>query len=179
MNFSPTSKKAALVLLFATSCVVAAADRVEFKVVDRIKFSVPGDWPVIANKSTAEKTVFGFQIPNPGDTGTSDSSNLSIVASYLKDAQDRDAFQQKASSTDRKAEEKKLVEGWRCTTFSAMQGSTQYTLWDCYRFVAECGVSVRIAWPHLPKNPPDYDDQMGKVLSDFLVGVGPYKQGSR
>jgi hypothetical protein len=160
-----------LVLLGCTSAV--ASEQVTFTILDRIQFSVPGDWPVIASKSTAEKTIFAFQIPNAADEGTPDSSNLSIQSSYLKDAKDKDAFEKKASSPAPPAQEKKFLDGWRCSSFQAMQKSTQYVDWDCYRVVSDCGVFVRIAWPHLPKNPPDYDKQMETVLSDFLASVSP------
>jgi hypothetical protein len=162
-------------LLFSASPSIAA-DRVVFTVVERVQFSVPSDWPVISSKSTPEKTVFAFQVPNAADEGTSDSSNLVIVSSYLKGAEDRAAFEKKASSPGHDAQGKKLVDGWRCSTFSAMQKSTEYVDWDCYRVVADCGVFVRAAWPHLPKNPPDYDAQMETVLSDFLTSVAPSKK---
>jgi len=166
-----------LVIGVLTTADAAAPDVVDFTIVNRVQFSVPANWPVIANKSTSEKTVFAFQIPNSADEGTSDSSNLSIIATDLKTAQDRDAFQTSPPSTDQNAQEKKLVEGWRCTTFSAVQHSTHtaYVIWDCRRVVADCGVSVRLAWPHLPKNPSDYDSQMEMVLSNFLTSVGPFK----
>jgi hypothetical protein len=174
--------KRTFVLFGFVTCLLSAAttpatDVVDFTIVDRVQFSVPGDWPVIASKSTSEKTVFGFQIPNAADKGTSDSSNLSIIATDLRAAQDRDAFQKQVSGTDHNAQEKDLVEGWGCSTFSAIQHSTQvqYVIWDCRRTIADCGVSVRIAWPHLPKNPPDYDKQMEMVLSNFLTSVGPFK----
>lgn len=175
------SKKTFVLFVFMTcllsATTAAATDVVDFTIVDRIQFSVPGDWPVIANKSTSEKTVFAFQIPNAADEGTSDSSNIVIVARDLKTAQDRDAFQRNASGTDHNAQEKDLVEGWECSTFSAVQHSTptQYAIWDCRRIIAECGVSVRIAWPHLPGNPPNYDKQMEMVLSNLLESVGPFK----
>jgi hypothetical protein len=162
------------VLLFCILASVAVAtDRVVFTVVDRIQFAVPGEWPVVASKSTPEKTVFAFQIPNKAEKGTPDSTNLSIVSAYLKDAQDKDAFEKKAASSEPNSQEKKLVEGWQCRSFSGMQKSTQYVIWDCYRIVAGCGVFVRIAWPHLPNNPSDYDKQMETVLSDFLISVIP------
>jgi hypothetical protein len=175
------SKKTFVLFVFVT-CLLSVAtapatDLVDFTIVDRVQFSVPADWPVIANKSTSEKTVFAFQIPNAADKGTSDSSNLSIIAMDLKAAEDRDAFQKQASDTNHNAQEKDLVEGWGYSTFSSIQRSTsvQYVIWDCRRIIADCGVSVRIAWPHLPKNPPDYDKQMETVLSNFLTGVGPFK----
>jgi hypothetical protein len=165
---------ATLILLPLLSAIPAvASDQVVFTIVDRVRFSVPGDWPVIASKSTPEKTVFGFQIPNPADKGTPDSTNLSIVSLYLKDTQDKDAFEKKSSSPDHPAQEKTVVDGWRCTTFSAMQKSTQYVALDCRRIVNDCGVWVRIAWPHLPKNPADYDKRMEAILSDLLASVVP------
>ena len=163
-----------LAVVLVAASLAAATDYVEFSVVERIRFSVPGDWPVIASKSTADKTVFAFQIPNNVDEGTSDSSNLVITSVYLKNANDRDAFQKRANA-DQAATEKKLVEGWRCASFSANQKSTEYVIWDCYRIVADCGLWVRIAWPHLPKNPTDYDVQMETVLSEFLLSVAPSK----
>jgi len=173
-------KKAFVLFLSLTAVLVPAiaapTDMVDFTIVKRFQFSVPADWKVVANKSTAEKTVFAFQIPNPADEGTSDSSNLSVIATELKTPKERDAFQTAPSSTDPNAQEKAIVEGWRCSTFSAMQESThtQYVIWDCRRLVADSGVSVRLAWPHLQKNPPDYDRQMETILSNFLSGVGPF-----
>ena len=164
----------ALLLCLAAS-IALASDYVEFSVVERIRFSVPGNWPVISSKSTAEKTVFAFQIPNRADKKTSDSSNLVIVASYLSNPQEREDFEKKASTIENNATEQKLVEGWRCSTFTGTQKSTQYVVWDCYRTVADCGVKVRVAWPRLPKNPRDYDKQMEAILSDFLTSVAPSK----
>jgi hypothetical protein len=159
------------------AALASAADLVDFTIVGRVQFSVPADWPVIASKAGSEKAVFAFQIPNAADEGTSDSSNLSIIATDLKSAQDRDAFQKETPDANQNAQEKSLVEGWECSAFSASQRSTQteYVIWDCRRLIADCGVSVRIAWPHLPKNPPDYDKQMEIVLSSFLTRVGPFK----
>ena len=162
-------------LLFIAASMATATDYVEFSVVERIRFSVPGDWPVISSKSSAEKTVFAFQIPNRADKNTSDSSNLVIVSSYLANAQEKEDFEKQASTVENNAKEQKLVEGWRCSTFTGMQNSTQYVVWDCYHIVADCGVKVRIAWPHLPKNSPDYDEEMKVVLSKFLMSVLPTK----
>jgi len=167
-----------LIFLFLTFAVPLAAgtDKVDFSIVGGIQFTVPGNWPVIASKSGPEKAVFAFQIPNPADEGTPDSTNLSIVSSHLKDAKDREDFERKSLESKEHSEEKKLGDNWRCRTFSALQKSTEYVIWDCYRVIADCGVYVRIAWPHLPKNSPDYDKQMESVLSDFLASIAPSKK---
>jgi hypothetical protein len=168
--------RTAFFVLLASLCVAGATGYVDFTIFDRIKFSVPGDWPVLVSNSGAEKTVFAFQIPNAADEGTSDSSNLSIISSFLKNDRDREDFEKKGSNRDQDAKQRKLVEGWLCGSFSAMQRSTEYVVWDCYRAVGDCGVHVRLAWPHLPKNPTDYDNRMEAVLSDFLTSVGPSKK---
>jgi hypothetical protein len=174
-RFNPQIETIFFLAVFMASAAFSR-DMVTFTVVDRFQFAAPGNWKVIANKSDEAKTVFAFQIPNAADDGTPDSSNLSIVASYLKNAQDKDAFEKRIANPGHSAEEKKLVEGWRCSSFSAMQKSTQYVDWDCYRVVADCGVFVRIAWPHLPKNPADYDKQMEGALSGFLTSINPSKK---
>jgi hypothetical protein len=159
------SQRAFAVSIFAACLLASAApptDLVDFTIVGRVQFSVPAHWPVLADKSTGEKTVFAFQIPNAADEATPDSSNLSIIATDLKSAQDRDAFEKQVPNANQNAQKMNLVEGWKCSAFSAKQSSTQteYVIWNCRRVIADCGVSVRIAWPHLPRNPPDYDKQM-------------------
>jgi hypothetical protein len=163
-------------ILFCTLLVALslfADDKVEFSIVSRVRFTVPGNWKVISSKSDSIVTVFAFQIPNPADDGTPDSTNLAFIASDLKDSVARSTFEKKASGREPNARERKLVEKWACTSFSGKQGTTTYEAWDCYRIVAECGVHVRLAWPHLPKNPADYDKSMQAALKDVLESVAP------
>jgi hypothetical protein len=87
--------KAVLLFIFSSSFAFAT-DKVTFTIVDRIQFVVPGDWPVIASKSAPEKAFFAFQIPNNTDEGTLDSTNLSIVSLYLKDAEAKEVFEKKS-----------------------------------------------------------------------------------
>src|ERR1700722_9011748 len=104
----PMIQKTLVLFVFLTGLLTpvmaASTDVVDFTIVDRLQFSVPANWPVIASKSSSEKTLFAFQIPNAGDEGTPDSSNLSIIATDLKTAQDRDAFQKQGASTEHSAQ---------------------------------------------------------------------------
>jgi hypothetical protein len=156
-------------LLFAQG--LSAKDTVTFTIVDRVEFSVPGEWPVIASKSDPVRTTFAFQVPNPADAGTNDSTNLVLLSYYLDDSSAKAAFEKKATKQDPKAEEEKIVDGWSCSSFSAPQGSTPYEIWDCNRIVSGIGVYVRMAWPHLGKNKSDYNKSMVIVLTDFLRSV--------
>ncbi len=159
-------------ILFA-SAALCAEDRVVFSIYARIQFSVPSDWLVISSKSDAVNTVFAFQIPNRAEEGTPDSTNLVIVASDLKQPGAKTAFEKKASNPEQKAQKRKLVDHWGCSSFSAAQGSTEYEIWDCFRTVTDCGVYVRAAWPHLPKNPSEYDKTMETRLAEVLNSVVP------
>lgn len=164
---------ASIIVFLAAGFGVAAADIVTFTIVGRVQFSVPGDWVVIASKSGGTRTTFAFQIKNPADEGTPDSTNLAVNSYYLKDHNAKDAFDKRRSSQDPKAHTKELTDNWECSTFSALQDTTSYEDWDCFRTINECGVFVRMAWPHLPKNPPDYDDQMKTALVDVLRSFAP------
>jgi hypothetical protein len=161
-----------LLVILLVSSTSFAADRVIFSIFARVQFSVPADWLVISSKSDVSKTVFAFQIPNAADEKTHDSSNLSIIASDLKTPEDKAAFEKKGSHPDPKSEKRELVDEWSCSSFSAKQAETRYVIWDCHRIVDKCGVSVRMAWPLLTKNPLDYDKQMETALTDVLKSVG-------
>jgi hypothetical protein len=165
------SAKALLSVTLLAVCSLGAVDRVEFTIFARVRFSVPGDWPVIANKSDKNRTIFAFQIPNTADENGPDSTNLTVQSFYLKDPESKAAFEKKSSKQDPSAQEQKLVTDWDCAKFQAKQGSTSYEVWDCHRTVEDVGVYVRVAWPHLPKNPLDYDRQMQTTLANVLASI--------
>jgi hypothetical protein len=52
------------------------------------------------------------------------------------------------------------------------QNSTEYDILDAkLARVAEVAASVRLAWPHLTGNPPDYDKQMESIFRAFLDSI--------
>jgi hypothetical protein len=167
------SAKALLSLSLLAASSLSAVDRVEFTIFARVRFSVPGDWPVIASKSDKNRTIFAFQVPNPADEESHDSTNLTVQSFYLKDPESKAVFVKKSSKEDPSAQEQKLVTDWECARFQAKQESMPYEVWDCHRSVEEVGVYVRAAWPHLPKNPRGYDQQMQTTLTDVLASVTP------
>lgn len=139
---------AVLLHMVLAACYLIAADRVVFAIFARVQFSVPSDWVVITSKSDAFKTVFAFQIPNAADQGTPDSTNLAFISYYLREPTAVAESRKKASGQDQKARKRKLAENF-----------------------AECSVHIRMAWPHLPRNPPDYDKTMETALTDVLKSV--------
>jgi hypothetical protein len=153
---------------------LSAGEKVDFSIVGRIQFTVPGEWKVISSKSNAKQTTFAFQIENPADEETPDSTNLVLIAYDLNDDSAKKAYAKRESGRGPAATDAKLVDGWDCSTFSAMQASTSYSDWDCHRRIEGSGVFVRLAWPHLAKNAPDYDVDMKRALAEVLRSVVPY-----
>jgi hypothetical protein len=150
-----------------------AADKVVFTIFAEIQFAVPADWEVVANKSDTKSTLFAFKIPNPAEEGTPDPTNLLLQSFYLKDPGAKAKFEEKSKAQDPDARKRPVAAHWDCTSFTGKQGSTSYDVWDCHQTVAKAGVYVRLAWPHLSSNPPNYDEQMQATLVDVLTSVGP------
>jgi hypothetical protein len=178
VTLTKAARSFVLLWILFTAPSSSAEDKVDFSIVDRIQFTVPGEWKVIVSKSNATQTTFAFQIPNPADEGTPDSTNLALIAYNLNDPSANKAYAKKQSERGPGAKEAHLVDGWVCSTFQGMQDATTYSDWDCTRAVEKSGVFVRIAWPHLPKNPVDYDKIMETTMAEVLKSVVPYSTPS-
>lgn len=156
----------------------AADDSVDLSVVGSIRFTVPGAWKVITSKSGPTQTIFVFQIPDPADVGTPDSTNLALTTYNLKDPTMKNAFLQIQSNPNPASKPTDILDGWNCSTFSGAQRQTTYSVMDCSRSLEQVGIRVRIAWPHLTNNPSDYDDSMRSCLVNLLESVVPYSSNS-
>ncbi len=176
VTLTKAARSFVLLWIIFTAPLSSAGDKVDFSIVDRIQFTVPGEWKVIASKSNATQTIFAFQIPNPADGGTPDATNLVLIAYNLTDSSANKAYAKKQSERGPGAKEANLVDGWDCSTFSAMQAATTYS--DCTRTFEKSGVFVRTAWPHLRKNSTDYDKIMETTLAEVLKSVVPYSMPS-
>lgn len=64
-------QNAILAVLLLTASIAFGTDRIDFTIVGRVQFSVPGDWPAISSKSTPEKNR--LCVPNPKRGGPRDS----------------------------------------------------------------------------------------------------------
>jgi hypothetical protein len=66
--------------LMALPC--GASDLVDLSVITSrgyVTYTVPGEWKVLDMQTKAPKTAAVFQIKNPADEGTPDSTNVSIL----------------------------------------------------------------------------------------------------
>ena len=144
----------------------------------QIGFTVGADWKVIAMQSKLPKAVAAYQITNPADEGTPDSTNLAIS---LFEAASPDAKASMLSLLASKAQgkiEKKKHGDWEVLCYSGQQGATTYSIRDAFKPVADCVVMVRLAWPSLPKNPTDYDSTMEATFLAVIDSIADDKKGA-
>jgi len=135
-----------------------------------VGFSVPKDWRVIALQSKPPVAVAAFLAANPADKHTPDSTNIAINLIQPETDQGKDALSRVGKSYEGDVEVSSRS-GWECFSQSAHQKKTTYTILDAKKNVADVIVSVRVAWPHLPKNSPSYDSEMKSVFESLLDAI--------
>jgi hypothetical protein len=159
-------------ILMLSGLAVLAGD-VERWVRDQtIKFVVPEDWLLVGQQPRAPKSVTAFQVPNPADVGTAESSNVMVSAFDTADADAMAAFDE----TSQKFREGRPVTkgdfvGWQVFRYTNNQKGIPYRIMDAQRTIGPCIVLVRFAWPQLHNNAPDYDSKMEMAFNDLLGSI--------
>jgi hypothetical protein len=145
-----------------------------------VGFAVPGDWPTASMQPRPPVAMAVFQIPNPADAGTRDSTNVAFGLFDLDDPNAQAARNQVGQAYGPTPPAKQAYGGWTIYRQVATQGSTTYTILDGARDFPQLSAAagVRLAWPHLAKNAPGYDADMERLYRSLLDAVsaapGPY-----
>lgn len=147
-----------------------------------VSFVADDDW-VVGTTQTKKPPIalMAFQLPNPADEGTPDSTNLVIVL-YDEDAEMARAKYDQVPIQYGEPPAGETWNGWSVYRQDLKQGETRYTILDAKRpdVGADVMVSVRLGWPHLPGNPASYGKEMEQRFQAFLESVvgkkGPYEQ---
>jgi len=144
-----------------------------------VGFTVGDDWIVVSMQSKLPIATATFQIPNPSDDGTPESTNLVLVLYDATSWPGRVAFDAAVTTFGPKAPTRRTSGPWTTYRQKASQNDVPYTVLDAKRSaVGDVSVSARLAWPHLKQNPPDYDARMEATFRSFLNSIegkpGPY-----
>jgi hypothetical protein len=148
---------------------VLADKRIEFTLITasgHVGFSASKDWSVIAMKSRLPVTATAFQIPDPSDAGTPDSTNL-VISLYQPSGAEAELTHMRSSYAGAVA---KKHGAWNVYTRQINQGSTSYTIIDAEEPCADVICGVRVAWPHLPSH-AGYDEKMQGLFETFLDSI--------
>jgi len=135
-----------------------------------VSFSVCNDWKVSKMQTKSPTTLFVFRIPNPADEKTPDATSL-VVMTFETGSPDATASYKQLVDSLRAQAKRSKYKNWNFYTRDVKQGDTIYTFLDGVRKVPGAYVVVRLAWPHLKQNPPNYGDEARKDLNDVLDSV--------
>jgi len=138
-----------------------------------VRFAVPGDWAVLSVQSLPPGPTFAFQVPNPADQGTPDSTNISVTIFRLSDKTADGARQVIGKAYGSAPPKISNYKTWTIYTQEASQGQTAYTIVDGVHDDnhLDTAVAIRLAWPHLRRNAASYDADMQAQLRQLLDSV--------
>jgi hypothetical protein len=137
-----------------------------------VAYDVGDDWAVLSMETMGPVRSAVYQLPNPADEGTTESTNIALVLYDLATQQGREGFDAPIPeySADKPVESE--IAGWTIFRQSGIQHDVEYTIVDARRDgVGDVAAAVRMAWPHLKNNGADYDAQMETTFRSFLAGI--------
>lgn len=168
-------RAASLVALITVSLAASAiSDRERLETQNGyVSLQTPSDWTLVTSKAHRATASALFQIPNPADRGTPDSTSLGLAVYDLgTDAGRADAARAKAKLTS--AIRAKHRQGpWVIyrQRFADDADPVPYTALNARQETPGLVVTVDLSWPKLPDNPADYDAQMEKLFRAFIGSV--------
>ncbi|MBN8740163.1 MAG: hypothetical protein BGP24_00420 [Lysobacterales bacterium 69-70] len=153
MSARPISALFAL-LLAGLSGAASAAD---YTLNDGVvRFSAPGDWPVIMQMSEGNPQVIAFQVKDPADTGTGEATRVTVTTRKLDDAQAFQAFVNTALEKARQTPgyESETGADGSSLRYSGMSQKTRYKYRESYFYRNGVAVQLRCVHPVLAATSP-------------------------
>ena len=148
-----------------------------------VSYAVNSSWKVLSMQTKPPQTAALYQIPNPADETTPDSTNITIMTFETNSSDATSNFNKYVKNVLSPEKHTKYKE-WDFYTQEGKQGDTDYFIRDAARTVPGAYVVVRLAWPRLKQNPKNYDSDMEatfrSVLDSVEGGIGqmPKKEGA-
>jgi hypothetical protein len=138
----------------------------------RVSYQIGDEWAVVSEQGNRPVSTVVYQIPNPADADTPESTNIVLILYDLSTAKGRGGYDAPLPHySDEKPVESSL-DGWSILKHTGAQNEVEYTILDARNDnVADLAASVRLAWPHMPGNAKDYDQRMEQTFREFLAGV--------
>jgi hypothetical protein len=147
-----------------------------------VGFVTGDDWTVVQFQSRTPVATAVFQVPNPADEKTTESTNIVLILYDLATDRGRRRFNLPLPTYGESKPAQSTLEGWTVYRQTGIQNDVEYTILDARREkIGDVAASVRVAWPHLANNAVGYDERMEQAFRSFLAGVqgheGPWTPG--
>lgn len=160
-------------LVLALPALAHADSRLKFDTPKgKVECAVGDGWTILSKQLETPVATVVFQIPNPADADTPESTNLALVLYDLATSQGKTRFDLPLPQYTEDKPEESSLDGWTLYRHEGMQNEVEYTILDARKQrVGDVAATVRLAWPRLPGNDADYDLAMEKIFRTFLAGV--------
>ena len=150
-----------------------------------VQFEVVDEWPVNVMQTKPPIARMVFQIPNSADEGLLYSTNISLSFISTNSSEAGQLIESFGVTLGEEEPNQDEYNGWTIMTQLANENGAIYTIVDALKPMSDLTVMVRIAWPNLANNTPNYSITMYStylsVLDSIEVNVGEYetKPGER
>lgn len=142
-----------------------------------VKFKAPADWTVIMHKAEGNPQFLAFQIKDPADQGTGETTQVTVETKVLDDSSN---FQ---SLVNFGMEKSKQNPGYEQRTdgvdpsvlrYFALNGKTRYEYRETYYLLSHIFIHVKCQRPMLAATTPAWTDSYEKGCSALMLSLRPH-----
>ncbi len=128
----------------------------------------PESWVIIKHQVGSTSDLIAFQILDPADEGTDDSTNVSVIAFDLRVVNTALKFTQSVLEHGKLKHPEKENGKWLIYTWHSKQEETNYEIRDCYLTSNQYGIYVRLAFPKLEKTTKEWSTKLEVDFKQLL-----------
>lgn len=142
-----------------------------------VKFQAPSDWPVILKKSEGLPQFIAFQVKDPADQGSGESSQVSVEAKLLNDSSTFQALVNAA--TDRAKQTpgyEQRTDGVDATTlrYFGLNGKARYEYRETWYLDSKIFIHVRCTRPVLAATAPAWTAAYEQGCARIMQTIKPH-----
>jgi hypothetical protein len=142
-----------------------------------VSFSAPTGWPVIMQKTEGNPQFIAFQVKDPADSGTQESTKVTIDTKLLDDSGN---FQAMVNLGVEKAKQnpgfEQSTDGVEASTlrYFALNGKTRYEYRETWYLNGHVMVHARCARPLLPATTAQWTAEYEKGCAQIMQSLKPH-----
>ena len=160
------------------SCVAFAQATNDYTLEENIiKFKAPADWAMIMHKTEGNPQFIAFQVKDPADAGTGETSQVTVETKLLDDSSN---FQNLVNFGMEKAKQspgyEQRTDGVDPNTlrYFALNGKTRYEYRETYYLLSHLFIHVKCARPMLAATTAAWTEAYEKGCGTVMQSIRPH-----